>query len=176
MNYSRAPSEFPEGSEFSFKCPGAPDTVRCARPGCLWVVFCSLCLNPFLVFLLAYCEPLAPIKLIDWSKLVSPIICVGQFNHQNQLGKRCKPNSLSREPLPESSLKLRDTIPGLSMYIGRPSQSTPCSPKDSKQHIIQFLKNKIMNAYSECIEPQHIILVYQTMISISQVLLTIQTW
>jgi hypothetical protein len=25
-------------------------TVRCARPGCLWVVFCSLCLNPFLVF------------------------------------------------------------------------------------------------------------------------------
>jgi hypothetical protein len=44
---------------------------------------------------LAYCEPLAPVKLIDSSKLVSPIICVGQFNHQNQLGKRCKPNSLS---------------------------------------------------------------------------------
>jgi hypothetical protein len=29
---------------------------------------------------------------------VSPIICVGQFNHQNQLGKRCKPNSLSISP------------------------------------------------------------------------------
>jgi hypothetical protein len=29
------------------------------------------------------------------SKLVSPIICVGQFNHQNYLGTRCKPNSLS---------------------------------------------------------------------------------
>jgi hypothetical protein len=28
VNYSGAPSEFPEGSEFSFKCPGAPDTVR----------------------------------------------------------------------------------------------------------------------------------------------------
>jgi hypothetical protein len=28
MNYSGAPTEFPEGSEFSFKCPGAPDTVR----------------------------------------------------------------------------------------------------------------------------------------------------
>jgi hypothetical protein len=28
-------------------------------------VFCSPCLNPFLVFLLAYCEPLAPVKLID---------------------------------------------------------------------------------------------------------------
>jgi hypothetical protein len=28
MNYSGAPSEFPEGSEFSVECPGAPDTVR----------------------------------------------------------------------------------------------------------------------------------------------------
>jgi hypothetical protein len=28
-------------------------------------------------------------------KLVSPIICVGQFNHQNYLGTRCQPNSLS---------------------------------------------------------------------------------
>jgi hypothetical protein len=28
MNYSGAPSDFPEGSEFSFECPGAPDTVR----------------------------------------------------------------------------------------------------------------------------------------------------
>jgi hypothetical protein len=28
-------------------------------------------------------------------KLVSPKICVGQFNHQNYLGTRCKPNSLS---------------------------------------------------------------------------------
>jgi hypothetical protein len=55
-------------------------------------------LNPSLVFLLAYCEPLAPVKLIDKSKLVSQIICVGQFNHQNQFGTRCKPNSLSRVP------------------------------------------------------------------------------
>jgi hypothetical protein len=79
VNYSGAPPHFPEGGKFSFECPGASDTVRwctrhcpvahrtvlCARPGCLWVVFCSLCLNPFLVFLLAYCEPLAPVKLID---------------------------------------------------------------------------------------------------------------
>jgi hypothetical protein len=28
-------------------------------------------------------------------KLVSSIICVEQFNHQNYLGTRCKPNSLS---------------------------------------------------------------------------------
>jgi hypothetical protein len=37
-------------------------------------------------------------------KLVSPIICVGQFNHQNYLGTRCKPNSLSErliaDPVP----------------------------------------------------------------------------
>jgi hypothetical protein len=28
VNYSGAPLEFPEGSEFNFKCPGASDTVR----------------------------------------------------------------------------------------------------------------------------------------------------
>jgi hypothetical protein len=26
VNYSEAPSDFPEGSEFSFECPGAPDS------------------------------------------------------------------------------------------------------------------------------------------------------
>jgi hypothetical protein len=72
VNYSGAPSDFPEGREFSFKCPGAPDTVRWhtgqsgAPDQCAcWDVFSSLCLNSFLVFLLAYCEPLAPVKLID---------------------------------------------------------------------------------------------------------------
>jgi hypothetical protein len=28
VNYSGAPSEIPEGSEFSVECPGAPDTVQ----------------------------------------------------------------------------------------------------------------------------------------------------
>jgi hypothetical protein len=72
VNYSGAPSEFPEGSELSFECPGAPDTVRwhtgqsgALDQGAFSDVFCSLCLNPFLVFLLAYCEPLAPVELID---------------------------------------------------------------------------------------------------------------
>jgi hypothetical protein len=32
VNYSGAPSEFPESSEFSFKCPGAPDIVRWHAP------------------------------------------------------------------------------------------------------------------------------------------------
>jgi hypothetical protein len=40
-------------------------------------------------------EPLAPVEHIIWSKLVSQVICVRQFNHQNHLGNRCKPNSLS---------------------------------------------------------------------------------
>jgi hypothetical protein len=72
VNYSGAASYFPEGGKFSVECPGAPDTVRwhtrqsdAPDQGAFWDVFCSLCLNPFLVFLLVYCEPLAPVELID---------------------------------------------------------------------------------------------------------------
>jgi hypothetical protein len=35
-------------------------------------------------------------NLYTRARLVSSIICVGQFNHQNHLGNRYKPNSLSR--------------------------------------------------------------------------------
>jgi hypothetical protein len=72
VNYSGAASHFPEGGEFSVECPGAPDTVRWHTGHPVrqtrvpfWDVFSSLSLNPSLVFLLAYCEPLAPVKLID---------------------------------------------------------------------------------------------------------------
>jgi hypothetical protein len=65
VNYSEAPLRIPEGEEFSLESPGAPDTVRCARPGSTSVVPCSFCMNPFLVFLLTYYEPLAPEELID---------------------------------------------------------------------------------------------------------------
>jgi hypothetical protein len=68
VNYSGAASHFPEGEEISVEFPGAPDTVRLSGApdqGAFWDVFSSLYLNPFLVFLLACCEPLAPIKLID---------------------------------------------------------------------------------------------------------------
>jgi hypothetical protein len=72
VNYSGALSEFPEGEEFSLECPGAPDTVRwhtgqsgAPDQGVFGLSFCSLCLTPFLVFLLTYCEPLAPVELID---------------------------------------------------------------------------------------------------------------
>jgi hypothetical protein len=71
VNYSGAASRIPKGGKFRVELPGAPDTVRwhtgqygAPDQGCLWVVFCSLCLDPFLVFLLVCCEPLAPIKLI----------------------------------------------------------------------------------------------------------------
>jgi hypothetical protein len=76
-------------------CPVAHRTVRCAKPWHTSIIPCSFCWTLFLVFLFAFCEALSPVELIDWSKLVSPIIYVGHFNHQNQLGNRCKPNSLS---------------------------------------------------------------------------------
>jgi hypothetical protein len=78
-----------------------------------------------MVFLLAYCEPLVPIELIDLGKLVSPIIWVGQFNHQNQFRNRCKPNSLSKSN--EDSLKImpkielkEDKAYCLCCYVKRP--------------------------------------------------------
>jgi hypothetical protein len=48
MNYSDAPLKILEGEELGVKFPGAPDTVRCAKPGSTSGVPCSLCLNPFL--------------------------------------------------------------------------------------------------------------------------------
>ena len=87
VNYSKAPLKIPEGDEFSLRSPGAPDTVRCARPGSTSVSFAPFLLNSNLFFLLVCFEPLAPVECIILNKLVSPLICVGQFNHQNQLGK-----------------------------------------------------------------------------------------
>jgi hypothetical protein len=60
VNYSGAPSHFPEGGKFSFEFPGAPDTVRwhtgqsgAPDQGAFGLSFCSICLNLSLVFLLA---------------------------------------------------------------------------------------------------------------------------
>jgi hypothetical protein len=71
VNYSGAASQIPEGGKFGVGFPGAPDTVRwhtgqsgAPDQDCLWVVFCSFYLNPFLEFLLVCVEPLAPVKLI----------------------------------------------------------------------------------------------------------------
>jgi hypothetical protein len=64
VNYSGAASRIPEGEQFGVEVPGAPDTVRCARPGHTSADFSSLYLNPFSVFLLVCCGPLAPVELI----------------------------------------------------------------------------------------------------------------
>jgi hypothetical protein len=57
LNYSGVAPRIPEGGKFGVGFPGAPDTVRwhtgqsgAPDQGCLWVIFCSLCLNPFLDF------------------------------------------------------------------------------------------------------------------------------
>jgi hypothetical protein len=57
VNYSGAASRIPEGGKFGVELPGAPDTVRwctgqsgAPEQGCLWGVFCSFYLNPFLDF------------------------------------------------------------------------------------------------------------------------------
>jgi hypothetical protein len=78
VNYSGAASRIPEGEQFGVGVHGAPDTVRwctghslvahqtfrCARPGHTSADFSFLYLNPFSVFLLVCCEPLAPVELI----------------------------------------------------------------------------------------------------------------
>jgi hypothetical protein len=100
VNYSEAPLDFPEGEEFSVKSLGAPDSpVRQTRehfgyPFALFVEpkswsFYWLSVNLWHLY-----------NLYTRAKLVSPIICVGKFNHQNQLGTRCKPNSLSTPSSP----------------------------------------------------------------------------
>jgi hypothetical protein len=55
-------------------------------------------------------------------KLVSPKICVGQFNHQNYIGTRCKPNSLS-----VIAMSCSPRARSLSLHCGT-SVLTPPSP------------------------------------------------
>jgi hypothetical protein len=64
VNYSGGQFQKPEGDKFGVILPGAPDTVRCARPGQPSVVFAPFYLNPFLDFLLVCVESLAPVELI----------------------------------------------------------------------------------------------------------------
>jgi hypothetical protein len=63
VNYSGVAPRIPEGGKFRVGFPGASDSpVRQTRAhfGSLLLFY----LNPFLVFLLVCCEPLAPVKLI----------------------------------------------------------------------------------------------------------------
>jgi hypothetical protein len=72
VNYSEAPLRLPEGEEFSLESPGAPDTVwwctgQSGAPdqGAFGCPFALLFEPFFLVILLTFCEPLAPVELID---------------------------------------------------------------------------------------------------------------
>jgi hypothetical protein len=72
VNYSEAPLRFPEGEEFILESPGAPDTIQCCTgqsgapdQGTLRLSLALFVPTHFLIFLLAYCEPLAPVELID---------------------------------------------------------------------------------------------------------------
>ena len=94
MNYSARPEKFPKVASWSWiplvhrtLSGGTPDSpVRQTRV--LLGILKLFLFEPFLlIFLLAYCEPLVPVELINLGKLVSPIICVEQFNHQNQFRK-----------------------------------------------------------------------------------------
>jgi hypothetical protein len=64
VNYSAVALQKLEAEQFRVDLPGAPDTVRCARPGQPSVGFAPFFLNPILVFLLVCVEPLAPVELI----------------------------------------------------------------------------------------------------------------
>jgi hypothetical protein len=72
VNYSAASLRILEGAKFSLEFPGAPDTVRwhtgqsgAPDQGAFGCPFALLFEPFFLVFLLAYCEPLAPVELIN---------------------------------------------------------------------------------------------------------------
>ena len=105
VNYSAPALRIPEGAKFSLEFPGAPDTVRwhTGQSGAPDQGTLRLSLGLFVEpnswsFYWLSVNLWHLYNLYTGAKLVSPIICVGQFNHQNQLGTRCKPNSLSISP------------------------------------------------------------------------------
>jgi hypothetical protein len=64
VNYSGVALQKPEAEQFKVDLPGAPDTVRCARPGQPSVGFAPFFLNPNFNFLLVCVEPLAPVEYV----------------------------------------------------------------------------------------------------------------
>jgi hypothetical protein len=64
VNYNGVALQKPKAEQFRVDLPGAPDTVRGARPGQPSVGFAPFFLNPILDFLLVSVEPLAPVELI----------------------------------------------------------------------------------------------------------------
>jgi hypothetical protein len=62
VNYSGVALQKPEAEQFRVDLPGAPDTVRCARPRQPSLGFAPFFLNPKFNFLLVCVEPLAPVE------------------------------------------------------------------------------------------------------------------
>jgi hypothetical protein len=143
VNYSGDAPRKPEGEEFELIHSGAPDTVRwhtgqsgAPDQGCLRFPFCFFLLRPNLFFWFVCVEPLAPVKCIILNKLVSPIICVGQFNHQNLTRKRFDPISLS----PFTCKFAKETLSFLR--INPSSLGFACRPLDSYKQTPDLLNNR----------------------------------
>jgi hypothetical protein len=64
VNYSGAASKKPKAEEFRVVWPGAPDTVRCARPGNTSISFAPFFLNPNLIFYWFVLNLYAPVEYI----------------------------------------------------------------------------------------------------------------
>ena len=58
-------------------------------------------------------------------KQVSPKICVGQFNHQNYIGTRCKPNSLSNPEQVDDASTLAEGLQNVALVPKTTTRSVP---------------------------------------------------
>jgi hypothetical protein len=65
VNYSGGAPKKPEGEEFELVHPGAPDTVRCARPRHTSVSFLLLTFEPQLVLLIGLCWTFGTCRMYD---------------------------------------------------------------------------------------------------------------
>jgi hypothetical protein len=55
VNYAERPPRIPEGGKFGVELPGAPDTVRCARPGLPLGCLLLFLFEPFLGLFIGLC-------------------------------------------------------------------------------------------------------------------------
>jgi hypothetical protein len=97
MNYSGAPSDFPEGDEFGAEFPGAPDSpVRQTRAhfGCLWL---SL-FEPFFGHFIGQLWTFGTCKTYNLEQTSSSNYLCWAIQPPKSIWKRCKPISLSISP------------------------------------------------------------------------------
>ena len=109
---AESPLEIPEGGEFELESSGASDTVRwCTghcpvytgqsgvpRPEGLRLLLCFMVESKTRSFYWLSVNLLHLYNLCTRANKLVHLICVGQFNHQNHWGTRCRPISLSISP------------------------------------------------------------------------------